>query len=186
MNPVPTDVGFAIVPTTTFDDCPPVDVLCVPGGDGAFVAADDEDVLAFVRRAAESARWTTSVCTGAFVLAAAGLLEGRRAATHWASRRLLERLGVDVVEERVVMDGNVVTGGGVTAGLDFAFALTAAQFGEDVARRLQLQLEYDPAPPFEAGSPEKANPGLVDAIREFSEVARESAVERIAARMTPP
>lgn len=183
LDPVATDAGFSLVPTATFAECPRVDVLCVPGGDGVFTHLEDEDLLGFVRRAASEATWVTSVCTGAFVLAAAGLLTGRRAATHWASQGLLERLGVEVVAERVVFDGNVVTGGGVTAGIDFALTLTAAELGEDFAKRLQLQFEYDPAPPFDAGSPEKADPDLVAGIREFVESSRAEAVSRLAARL---
>ena len=183
LDPVMTDAGFALVPTVTFEDCPAVDVLCVPGGDGVFANLENEELLGFVRRAAREATWVTSVCTGAFVLAAAGLLQGRRTATHWASRELLASLGVDVVAERVVFDGNVVTGGGVTAGIDFALSLTAAELGEDVARRLQLQFEYDPAPPFDAGSPEKADPAMVAGIREFVQASRREIVSRVAANL---
>jgi len=183
LDPVVTDAGFALVPTVTFADCPPVDVVCVPGGDGVFENLENEELLAFVRRTAAEAAWVTSVCTGAFVLAAAGVLRERKAATHWASRELLSTLGVEVVAERVVYDGNVVTGGGVTAGIDFALSLTAAELGEDVARRLQLQFEYDPAPPFDAGSPDKADPQLVAGIREFVQASRRDVVARAAARL---
>jgi len=183
LDPVVTDAGFALVPTVTFADCPPVDVVCVPGGDGVFENLENEELLAFVRRTAAEAAWVTSVCTGAFVLAAAGVLRERKAATHWASRELLSTLGVEVVAERVVYDGNVVTGGGVTAGIDFALSLTAAELGEDVARRLQLQFEYDPAPPFDAGSPDKADPQLVAGIREFVQASRRDVVARVAARL---
>lgn len=182
LDPLMTDAGFALVPTVTFADCPSVDVVCVPGGGGVFENLENEELLAFVRRTAAEAAWVTSVCTGAFVLAAAGVLRERKAATHWASRELLSTLGVDVVAERVVYDGNVVTGGGVTAGIDFALSLTAAELGKDVARRLQLQFEYDPAPPFDAGSPDKADPQLVAGIREFVQASRRDVVARVAAR----
>lgn len=158
LDPVPTDAGFSIVPTTTFAESPPLDVICVPGGSGVFDLLDDEATLSFIRDQGAGAKWVTSVCTGAFLLAASGLLQGRRATTHWASRPLLRLLGIETLDERVVIDGNVVTGGGVTAGLDFALTLTAHEFGEAQARRIQLALEYDPHPPFDAGSPDAADP----------------------------
>lgn len=164
-EPVATDCGWSIVPTTTLADAPPADVLFVPGGEGVFDLLRDEEVLAFLRRQAAGARWVTSVCTGSFLLAAAGLLDGRRATTHWASLPLLAELGAVPVAERVVVDGNRVTGAGVTSGIDFAFELAARAVGEDVARRLQLLLEYDPQPPFDAGSPAAADPATISAIR---------------------
>ena len=157
-EPVPSDAGFALMPTATFADLDAADVLCVPGGAGTSDAIEDHATLEWVRDAAARADWVTSVCTGALVLGAAGLLQGYRATTHWASHHLLAAFGAIPVAERVVFDRNRVTGGGVTAGIDFALALTAAIRGEEHARLVQLGLEYDPAPPFDAGSPERAGP----------------------------
>ncbi|RIX28511.1 DJ-1/PfpI family protein [Amnibacterium setariae] len=151
--PVATDAGFSIVPTTTFADAPQADVLLVPGGQGAFDLLADDVALDFVREQARGARYVTSVCTGAFVLGAAGLLEGRRATTHWASHPMLDLVGAVPTHAHVVRDGNVLTGGGVTSGLDFALTLIAELAGDDAARRVQLTMEYDPRPPFDAGAP---------------------------------
>lgn len=153
LAPVPTDCGFAIQPTTTREDCPPLDILCVPGGYGVAPAMADPAWTDFVARQAEGARHVTSVCTGAFILGAAGLLEGRRATTHWAYHDLLGLFGAEPVAQRVVQDGRLITGGGVTAGIDFALTLLAELEGEDFAQSIQMALEYDPAPPFSAGSP---------------------------------
>ncbi|GAB2677900.1 hypothetical protein GCM10027271_43560 [Saccharopolyspora gloriosae] len=164
-GPVRCDSGVRIVPTTTTEDCPAeVDVLFVPGGDVSEVMAD-EAALAFLADRGATAGYVTSVCTGSMVLAAAGLLDGHRAATHWSTRELLGRLGVEVAAQRVCADGNRITGGGVTAGIDFGLTLVARMFGDDTAEFAQLALEYDPAPPFDAGSPERANPEKVAWIR---------------------
>lgn len=160
-DPVPTDAGFSILPTATFEEVPRADILCVPGGMGIADVMEDEDAMAWVRGAGLAADWVTSVCTGSLILGAAGLLRGYRAATHWAWREYLPLFGAETVAERVVFDRNRVTGGGVTAGIDFALALTARLRGEDYARAVQLSLEYDPAPPFDAGSPEAAGEALV-------------------------
>lgn len=133
------------------------DVLCVPGGAGTSAAIIDEPFMREIRRLADSARFLTSVCTGAFVLGAAGLLRGKRTATHWASRELLAPFGAIVETKRVVRDGNVITGGGVTAGIDFALVAVAEIFGRATAEAVQLRLEYAPAPPFNAGRPEDAS-----------------------------
>ena len=164
-EPVTTDVGFAIVPTTTFDSCPPLDVLCVPGGFGVGEQITDEKTLAFVRRQGEQARFLTSVCNGALVLGAAGLLQGYRSACHWMWRGYLPRFGAIPVAERIVRDRNRISGGGVTAGIDFGLALAAELAGDEVARSLQLAFEYDPKPPFDCGSPEKAGPERVERLR---------------------
>ncbi len=156
-DPVPTDALFALHPTATFADVPRADILCVPGGFGTVAVMEDEETLAWVRQVAGTALWVTSVCTGSLILAAAGLLTGYRAACHWASREQLGWFGAEPVAERVVFDRNRVSGGGVTAGIDFALALTAAIRGEAHARFVQLSLEYDPAPPFDSGSPERAD-----------------------------
>lgn len=156
MDPVSTDASFSLLPTATFADVTATDVLCVPGGFGTVPAMEDAETLDWIRRVAAEAQWVTSVCTGSLLLAAAGLLKGYRATSHWASRDQLAWFGAEPVAERVVFDRNRVTGGGVTAGIDFALALTAAIRGEDHARFVQLSLEYDPAPPFDSGSPERA------------------------------
>lgn len=155
-DPVPTDVGFSIVPTTTFEECPALDVLCVPGGFGFADQLTDSQTLDFLKRQGRHARYVTSVCNGSLLLGAAGLLQGYRSACHWAWRKYLPRFGAISVDERVVRDRNRISGGGVTAGIDFAFVLAAELAGEDTARTLQLALEYDPHPPFDSGSPEKA------------------------------
>lgn len=152
LDPVPTDAGFSILPTVTLADAPPADILFIPGGQGTFDLLDDDEVLQFVRRQAEGARWVTSVCTGSFLLGAAGLLRGLRATTHWASLPLLATLGAIPTSERVVREGRVITGAGVSSGIDFALTLIAELFGEQEAKRVQLQIEYDPQPPFDAGS----------------------------------
>jgi cyclohexyl-isocyanide hydratase len=156
LDPVATDCGFAILPTTTREACPPLDILCVPGGLGVAPAMADQGWTDFVARQSESARWVTSVCTGAFILGAAGLLEGKRATTHWAYHDLLALFGAEPVAARTVRDRRLHTGGGVTAGLDFALTLFAEIAGEEAARAVQLALEYDPAPPFASGSPAAA------------------------------
>jgi cyclohexyl-isocyanide hydratase len=165
-DPVPTDAGFSIVPTTTFADCPRLDVICVPGGFGQVALMTDEETLAFLRKQAATARYVTSVCTGSLVLGAAGLLKGYRSACHWAWRDLLTDFGATPVAERVVRDRNRISGGGVTAGIDFGLTLAAELAGEDAAKALQLGFEYDPQPPFDSGSPEKADPALVKTMRE--------------------
>lgn len=156
LGPVSTDAQFDLLPTATFDDVTRTDILCVPGGFGTVAAMEDRATLDWLRQVGESAQWVTSVCTGSLLLAAAGLLEGYRATSHWASRDQLAWFGVEPVAERVVFDRNRVSGGGVTAGIDFALALTAAIRGEEHARFVQLSLEYDPHPPFDSGSPETA------------------------------
>jgi cyclohexyl-isocyanide hydratase len=165
-DPVPTDAGFSIVPTTTFADCPRLDVICVPGGGGQVPLMTDEETLDFLRRQAATARYVTSVCTGSLILGAAGLLKGYRSACHWAWRDMLPAFGAIPVAERVVRDRNRISGGGVTAGIDFGLTVAAELAGEEVARSIQLVLEYDPQPPFDSGSPEKAGEERVKRIRE--------------------
>jgi cyclohexyl-isocyanide hydratase len=164
-DPVPTDAGFAIVPTTTFADCPQLDVICVPGGAGQVALMTDDETLGFLRRQAERARYVTSVCTGSLVLGAAGLLKGYKSACHWAWRDMLGPLGAVPVAERVVRDRNRISGGGVTAGIDFSLAVAAELAGEEAAKLIQLTLEYDPQPPFDCGSPEKAGPERTAKLR---------------------
>ncbi|HEU4618812.1 MAG TPA: DJ-1/PfpI family protein [Gammaproteobacteria bacterium] len=162
-DPVPTERGLMLTPTTTYGTCPRLDVIVVPGGPGTLELMQDDAVLDFLRREAGHAKYVTSVCTGAFVLGAAGLLTGYRATTHWLSLPLLGLVGAVPVDERIVIDGNRITGGGVTAGIDFALAIAAALHGEAVAQQIQLQIEYEPAPPFRSGSPRTAPAPVVKA-----------------------
>lgn len=164
-NPVSTDCGFSILPTASFADCPQADIICVPGGHGVREAIGDAAIVGFVREQAKAAEWVTSVCTGSFILGAAGLLQGKRATTHWAYTQLLPMFGATHEQARVVRDGNLVTAGGVTSGIDFALELMALAQGEDVARTIQLALEYDPAPPFDGGHPSRTADTLVDGLK---------------------
>lgn len=168
-EPMRTDALFDLHPTATFAEVPRADLLCVPGGFGTVAAMADAETLDWLRQVAAEARWVTSVCTGSLLLGAAGLLNGYRAACHWGSREQLGWFGAEPVAERVVFDRNRVTGGGVTAGIDFALALTAAIRGEAHARFVQLSLEYDPAPPFDSGSPERAGAEIVARYRAMVE-----------------
>ena len=161
LEPLKTDDGMMILPDTTFENCPLLDVICVGGGLGQMVVVDDPEVLEFFRKQGSTAKFITSVCGGSEFLAKAGLLQGYRAATHWAAREQLAKLGVEVGTERVVVDRNRMTGGGVTAGIDFGLVIAEALCGEEAAKIAQLLMEYDPAPPFDVGSPEKAGPDLV-------------------------
>ncbi|MEM6925591.1 MAG: DJ-1/PfpI family protein [Myxococcota bacterium] len=169
LEPVPTDCPFAIVPSTTYDDCPPLHLLCIPGGFGTAGAIADGRTVDFVRAQGAWARLVTSVCTGAFVLGAAGLLDGRMATTHWAYHDLLSVVGAVPTEGRVVVDDRaeplVITGGGVTAGIDFGLRVAAQIAGEDVAQAIQLGMEYDPDPPFDAGHPRSAPPAVREGVR---------------------
>jgi cyclohexyl-isocyanide hydratase len=164
-DPVTTDRGMRIVPTVTYADCKPLDVVMVPGGPGQQDLMEDKTALEFLRKQAASAKYVTSVCTGSLVLGAAGLLKGKRATSHWAAIDHLKLLGAIPVHERVVVDGNVVTGAGVASGIDFALKLAAILEGEAVAREIQLQIEYDPAPPFNSGSPQTAACATVETLR---------------------
>lgn len=154
---VVSDRGMAIQPTTTFDTCPALDIICVPGGPGQINLMEDEEVLSFIRAQSKQAKLVTSVCTGSLVLGAAGLLKGYKATTHWASLDQLALLGAEPVNERVVRDRNRITGAGVTSGIDFALSVVSEMFGPDIAQNIQLHMEYDPAPPFDCGSPRSAS-----------------------------
>lgn len=156
LAPVKSSGGMRVLPDTTMEDCPDLDLICVPGGVGMNPLLDDAETLAFLRRRASSARYITSVCSGALVLGAAGLLQGRRSAAHWMSLEMLSLFGAIPVAERVVKDGNLITGGGVTAGIDCALAVAAEAFGEDVAKSIQLAMEYAPTPPYNSESIRKA------------------------------
>ena len=165
LAPVASATGLILQPTMTYADCPQLDVVCVPGGAGINPLLHDEETLDFLRRQAPAARYVTSVCTGALVLGAAGLLRGKRATTHWAAHDLLSRYGAIPTQGRVVRDGNILSGGGVTAGIDFALTLAAELSGEATAQGVQLFLEYAPEPPFNAGRPETAPPEVLAAVR---------------------
>lgn len=178
-DPVITDAGFSLVPTTRFTDCPPLQVLCVPGGFGIGEQMEDEETLAFLRRQGAQARYITSVCNGSLVLGAAGLLRGYRSACHWMWREHLAAFGATPVAERVVKDRNRISGGGVTAGIDFGLSLAAELAGEDVARLLQLAFEYDPQPPFDSGTPEKAGPALEARLRAMQQARLADVLPRI-------
>ncbi len=166
LTPIPTDSGFSIVPTHDFATAPQADILCIPGGHGVVDALDDADTIDFIARQAANARWVTSVCTGAFLLGRAGLLSGKRATTHWAYTHLLPLVGAEPVKARIVEDGNVVTSGGVTSGLDFALTLIARLRGDAVAQAIQLAIEYDPAPPFPGGHPDRAPKAITAGLKE--------------------
>lgn len=179
LDPVETDRGMRILPTVTYDTCPALDVIMVPGGPGQQGLMEDEAALAFLRRQAATATYVTSVCTGSLVLGAAGLLQGKRATSHWAAVEHLAALGAIPTREKVVIDGNVITGAGVTSGIDFALLLAAILDGEDVAREIQLQIEYDPSPPFDGGSPVTARPETLAALK--TKLARLNEERRVVA-----
>ena len=185
--PVVSEKGLAIVPDCTFDSAPPLDIVCVPGGPGVNSMMEDDPLLEFLRAQGGQARWVTSVCTGALLLGAAGLLRGYRATTHWLSLDLLPLFGAEAVEERVVIDRNRITGGGVTAGIDFGLVIAAELFGKTVAREIQLMIEYDPAPPFDGGSRRTASAATVAHVTEARraiQYERRVIAERAAARLT--
>ena len=166
IEPVASDSVLVLTPTTTFADCPQLDVICVPGGAGADDLLNDEEVLAFLRRQAGTAKFVTSVCTGSLVLGAAGLLRGYRAATHWTAMDFLKSFGAEPTSTRVCVDRNRITGGGVTAGIDFALTLVSQLLDEKTAQAIQLGLEYNPAPPFNSGSPDTAPSEVLALVRE--------------------
>lgn len=178
LEPIKTDSGFSILPTHDFAACPQADLLCVPGGHGVADVLGKSATIDFLRDQAKAATWVTSVCTGAFLLGRAGLLQGKRATTHWAYTQLLTLVGASYVADRVVEDGKVVSCGGVTAGLDFALTLIARIHGEQVAKAVQLALEYDPAPPFTGGHPDRAAPDLTTGLRQHFYAAAATRMEQ--------
>ena len=170
---VPSDSGLALVPTHTFETCPRLDLICVPGGIAGVVRAmGDRETIDFVRRQASEAKYVTSVCTGAFILGVAGLLKGRRATTHWAFTELLPLVGATYEKGRVVKDGSLITAGGVTSGIDFGLRAVAEIAGESVAQAIQLGLEYDPDPPFASGHPDRASATVKTMVSPRYETAR--------------
>ena len=170
LDPVMTDSGVAILPTMVFDDCPPgLDILFVPGGSGVFEAVENERVIRFLQKHGQSAKYITSVCTGSILLAAAGLMDGYKATTHWATTPMLQAFGVETVNDRVVIDRNRISGGGVTAGIDFGLTLLAKLRGDTAAKCSQLMMEYDPKPPFESGSPDVADPEVLAIVNKMLE-----------------
>ena len=186
IEPVPSDSVLTLTPTTTFADCPQCDVICVPGGTGTDDMVNDAEMLDFLRRQAIAAKYITSVCTGSLVLGAAGLLTGYRATTHWTAIDLLAQFGATPAKTRVCVDRNRITGGGVTAGIDFALTLVSIMIDRQTAELIQLRLEYNPAPPFDSGSPDTAPPEMLARIRERiapAQARRGEAIRRAAARI---
>ncbi len=183
-SPVISATKLVLQPTTTFADCPQLDVICVPGGSGVNALLEDETVLAFIRKQAEQARFVTSVCTGALVLGAAGLLEGKKATTHWNAKDFLAGFGAIATPGRVVRDGNIFTAGGVTSGIDFGLTIAAALRDREEAETIQLSLEYAPEPPFHSGLPEEASADVLAKTKARlagSRTAREAIMARLAA-----
>lgn len=164
-----TEGGLLIQADLRFDECPPLDIVFVPGGKGINPLMEDEQFLHFLRQQTEQAQYITSVCTGSVLLAAAGLLKGYKATTHWRSLELLRYFGAEAVNERVVIDGNRITGGGITAGIDFGLLVTAVIGGEDMAKTVQLLLEYDPRPPFQSASPSSAEASILQNAKEITQ-----------------
>jgi cyclohexyl-isocyanide hydratase len=184
LDPIQTHGGLRLLPDTTLADCPDLDVICIPGGSGVLDLMDDPEVLSFLRIQAEHATFVGSICTGSLVLGAAGLLRGKKATTHWAWTDLLVPLGAIPTKGRVVRDGKFMTGGGVTAGIDFALTMVAELAGRDAAESIQLSIEYAPAPPFDSGSPDTARPEILAAVRAkmtATRVEREAQVAKVAA-----
>jgi cyclohexyl-isocyanide hydratase len=183
---VPSDSVLTLTPTITFAECPQLDVICVPGGSGTDDLVNDDEVLEFLRRQAAGAQYITSVCTGSLVLGAAGLLKGYRAATHWSAMDALALFGATAERTRVCVDRNRITGGGVTAGIDFALTLVSMLLGRKTAEAIQLRLEYAPSPPFNSGSPETAPPEVLELINERIapfKARRREALQRAATRL---
>ncbi len=185
LEPIRSVTGLVLQPTLTFAEAPQLDVLCVPGGSGVNPLLQDEETLGFLRKQAAGARFVTSVCTGSLVLGAAGLLHGKRATTHWNSHDFLKSFGAVPVQGRVVRDGNLFTAGGVTSGIDFGLTLVAELFGREEAEKIQLFMEYAPAPPFDAGTPETAPSGVIEKARQTLASSRQEKVDILAAMGLP-
>ena len=184
--PVLSSDRLLFTPSLSFADCPPLDIVCVPGGGGILPLLDDMAVHSFLCRQSRSARWLASVCTGALVLGAAGLLDGYKATTHWQSLDMLEEFGAVPVRERVVVDRNRVTAAGVSAGIDMALTLVGREWGPDIACEIELNMEYDPRPPFGVGHPSIAPKAVVEKLRAKTadrQKIRMDAVRRAAAHL---
>jgi cyclohexyl-isocyanide hydratase len=170
LSPVMSNEGLILTPTVTLESCPDLDVICVPGGGmGQVEIMRDGEILNFLKQQSTIVRYITSICTGSLILAAAGLLESYKATCHWAFRDQLAALGVDVVPDRVVVDRNRITGAGVTSGIDFGLTLLGLLCGEEVAKMTQLMMEYQPQPPFDAGTPEAAGEAIVQPLLELGQ-----------------
>jgi cyclohexyl-isocyanide hydratase len=183
-GPIQSESGLTILADMSFADCPPLDVICVPGGPGQMDIMEDRETLDFLCSQAETARYVTSVCTGSLVLGAAGLLKGYCATSHWTVVDLLAHYGAIPVHERVVIDRNRITGGGVTAGIDFGLTLLAELQGQDAAKARMLNMEYDPAPPFAGGSPKNAAPDIVERVT--AQMSARTVKRRIQAEKNAP
>jgi cyclohexyl-isocyanide hydratase len=186
IEPVASDSVLTLTPTITFADCPQLDVICVPGGGGTDDMVNDAEILEFLRKQAAGAKYITSVCTGSLVLGAAGLLRGYRAATHWTAMEFLSAFGAVPTRTRVCVDRNRITGGGVTAGIDFALTLVSLLVDRPTAELIQLRLEYNPAPPFNSGSPDTAPPEILSLMKEKiapNQQRRGEAIARAGARL---
>lgn len=182
LEPIVSNEGLIITPTVTLDNCPTLDVICVPGGGMEQVAVMQERaILKFLQQTSSTVKYITSICTGSLILAKANLLQGYKATCHWAFREHLAALGVEVVPERIVIDRNRITGAGVTSGIDFGLILVSLLWGEEMAKMTQLMMEYNPQPPFDAGTPETAAPSLVQSFAKLANPFTEafwSAIER--------
>lgn len=165
LDSIASNEGLTITPTTTIDNCPSLDIICVPGGGiGQLEVMKDRDILNFLRHQSNQAKYTTSVCTGSLILAAANLLQGYKATCHWAFREQLAMLGVEITNQRVVIDRDRITGAGVTSGIDLGLTLLSLLWGEEMAKKAQLMMEYDPQPPFQAGTPDTAETEIVNSL----------------------
>jgi len=186
LDPVRADSGLQLLPSQTLYDCPALDVVCVPGGPGVDALLSDSDILSWLVATARNARFVVAVCTGSLLLGATGLLTGRTAGCHWASRQMLASFGATPSDDRVVIDANIVTGSGVTAGIDVALRVVAELAGQRAAEAIQLGIEYDPQPPFSAGSPRTADPQLVAQVQQSMSgrlARREELVRRAASAL---
>lgn len=182
--PIRTDSGFSVVPGYDFASCPKADLICIPGGPGVFEAINNEALVDFVARQCEGAQYLTSVCTGAFILGAAGHLKGRRATTHWGYTKALETCGAQFTAGRIVEDGNLITAGGVTSGIDFSLAVIARIWGKTLAKSIQLRMEYNPAPPFRGGHPSSAEPEILAEVQPFYDQALAKVLAALSERNT--
>jgi len=185
-QPVRDSRGLVLTPEKSFSEAPPLDLLTVPGGPGQEALMEDEVTLSFIRRQADNAKYVFSVCTGALICGAAGLLKGVKATTHWSAFNLLHYFGAIPVDQRVVIDGKIVTAAGVTAGLDGALLVASLLRGEKLAQQIQLGIEYAPEPPFQSGTPKTAAPEVLDSVRTVGRKlaeARLATAKRIAARL---